>query len=965
MKKLAFFLFLFFVLIAGAYALMQGPFGRNLTRNLLTSAVQKSGYEVTIDQVEGTLPHQIDLKGVSVKGNQVNITAQSIHLRPVLWRLFKREIAFNDVHARSITFDQGTPFDFDGKFRLTKNRAFLRGQISDWHFSVRFNQNKRIATWIASHSDVVIKGQALLDSRNQLERANARIRKKPFSANVLIARRDAEYDLMGTWQAFERKGKGTAVWANRTLKGELTAPSFVQVLFDLQLTPDGLINGTNTISIENLQALQIPAVYGKLQANAEWHPVGKIQGLHLDATTTDFYYGPFFAQKASLYSDLEDPFHTVNGLIDLEFEKAKWDGLELETLSLETTSTDGNWPFRLFAEGEWKHPLEIHMNGVWRKPFIADVANLNGTFFNHPFVLSKPVHVEYSSDTFRLSETEISIVGAKAFLHVDRQGDRTDAHVRFIQLPLDFLSLNPLDVAVNGRINLEADVHEEKNRLRGDLKATVEQMEVGENKLAANGQFEGHFDKDLLALKGNLHVRNQPLLNLDLALPIHLSLWPFEADLLFHKNAKGHLALKGRIEDFLDFIDFGPHRLEGECDCDLSLSETLYRPQVNGYLHFTNGYYENYYTGTQLQAINADFFAEKNNIYLRSFTAYDLPATGTLTATGEIFLKQSDLYPFHLDASFTNLRFAEIDLVTATADGTIHIEGNSTSALAKGDIKIAESELLIPDHIPRPLPNLQVTYINPIHPVPPPETEYHPYPLHLDLHVTTANPITIAGRGLESEWAGDFHLGGTYTDLAAKGRLELLDGEFNFASRSFKLTDGSVSLSGVEHEMPYINLAGSMETHGVSIIARLKGPLDNPQITLQSVPPLPLGSIMSYLLFGQDLSEISGFQALQLATSIASLAGTGSDVMENTRRSLGVDRLRVITDPDSEGGETVALQVSKYVSKGVLVTFTQNTENSSPDITVEVEIRGNLVLQIESDQSHEQGIFTLKWSKNY
>lgn len=385
---------------------------------------------------------------------------------------------------------------------------------------------------------------------------------------------------------------------------------------------------------------------------------------------------------------------------------------------------------------------------------------------------------------------------------------------------------------------------------------------------------------------------------------------------------------------------------------------------VEGYLLFKNGSYENYYTGTKLQKIDADFLARRNTLYLRSFTAQDLPGTGNLTAKGEIFLKQGDLYPFNLDANFTHLNFLEIDLVSATANGSIYIEGNSAAAVAKGDIQILQSDFSVPDHIPRPLPNLQVVYINQIHPVAPLETQYRPYPLHLDLHVTAPEAVTISGRGLSSEWKGDFQIGGTYTSPSAKGKLELIDGEFNFSARSFKLTEGSLSLSGLENEMPYLNIAGSMETHGVGITARLKGPLNDPQITLQSSPPLPLGSIMSYLLFGQDLSEISGFQALQLANSLASLAGSGPDIMESTRKSLGVDRLRIITDPTEEG-EIVALEVGKYVSNGVLVTFSQGTNDSSSNISVEVEISGNFVFQVQSDQRQEQGIFTLKWNHNY
>lgn len=990
MKTLKICLFLLFVLVAGFYAVLQSGIGKNIVRNIFANALQKSDLAVTIDQVEGTLPHQIKLKGIRVTGNNVDIYVEQLSLRPVLWRLLKNEIAFTNVHARGVSIDQGTPFDFEGKFRMSRNRAFLRGMIADWTLTARLDLKTERVFFTVVSPLVAAKGDVQLDSSHHPVTAKIQIEsdqwaaKLPFAAegrflaSVSIERQEEAFQLRGVWQiphlVVERveigdvKGNLNAALAGRTIQGEMSIEPFAKATFNWTLLPDGRIAGSNTLFLENLQSLHIPNVFGKLEAKADWTLIDETQGLSFDATATDFYYGTFYAQKASLYSDLADPFHSVKGLFDVEFEKAKWRDLELEAASFETKSEEDKWTYRLFAEGKWKHPLELHMNGSWKDHFSADIESLDGTFFNHPFILSHPVHFEWTPDIFRLPDAEISIAGASAFVHIDRKGDRTDAQFRFNRLPLDFLSLNPLDVSIAGTLNLEAKVHEVKNQLQGDLKASIEQMEVaalGNNeKFQAAGRFEGHFGKDLLTLKGNLDVRDTPLLNLDFSVPIHFSLWPFEAELFLHKPASGQIALTGRVEDFLDFLDFGPHRLEGACQCDLKFTNTLYRPLVNGYLHFENGSYENYYTGTQLHNISADLLAEQNTVYLRSLKAQDSDA-GNLTAAGEIALKQGDLYPFRLDASFSQLKFVEIDLVSATANGKIHIEGNSTSAVAKGEVHIAQCDLTIPDHIPRPLPNLQVVYLNPVHPVPPPETEYRPYPLYLDLHVSAPSSVSIAGRGLSSEWKGDFHLGGTYTSLAAKGKLELIDGSFNFSSRSFRLTEGSLSLSGAEHEMPYLNLAAETDTHGVSIIARLKGPLNDPQITLQSVPPLPLSSIMSYLLFGQDLSEISGYQAIQIASSLAGLAGTGPDIMESTRRSLGVDRLRVITDPTEEGGETVALQVGKYVSKGVLVSFSQGADDSSTNISVEVELKGNFVFQVESDQRQEQGIFTLKWSKNY
>lgn len=983
MKKIGIALLVVFFLITALYTVVQSNIGRNFVRNALTQGLQESGFEVTIDQVEGTLPHQINLKGIHIRGNGADVDISALTLRPVLWRLFKKEIAFNDIHAKGISVSRGAPFNFDGNLKINEKRATVKGDLSDWKIALRFNRKTSIALFTAQHDLLNVKGRATFGTGFQFQNANIQIGSDqilthlPFSAagrflaTIQIQQENGEYVGRSAWQipnlVVEKmkigavKGKGVAVWKDRNLKGGLTAEPFAKADFDLTFRPDWLFSGTTEIDVENLQSLHIPKAYGKLHAKANWDVVEQTQGLHLDATATDFYYGTIQAQKLSLYSDLTDPFHSLIGLIDIEAEKLKWHHLELDTASLQTTSTAENRPFKLFAEGNLRHPFELHADGTWKDQIMVNVQNLNGTFLGTPFVLEKPVSFIRTKDIFKVPDAEFTIGNATAFIDIDRQGDNTDAQIRFNQIPLDFLSLNPLEVKVAGTLNLDATIKERNQKLQGELKASVNQTEP----FASNGSFEGTFNRDLLNLTGNLAVQNKPLLNIDVAIPIHISIWPFEAEILFHKNSKGRIVLDGRIEEFLDFLDLGPHRLEGQCKCDFRFSNTLYRPLVEGRILFEDGFYENYYSGTILTNIQADFLAEKNILYMRSFTALDQPGSGKLTANGEIHLLQSDLYPFRIDLSMNQFQFTEIDLVKATANGQIKIEGNALSAIAKGDILIQECNLSIPDHISRPVPNLSVVYRNPIHPVPPPQDEYKPYPLHLDLHVLAPSNVSISGRGLTSEWKGDFHLGGTYSALSAKGKLELIDGEFNFSSRSFKLTDGSLTLSGIEHQMPYLNIAGAMETKGINITARLKGPLNDPQITLQSSPPLPLGSIMSYLLFGQDISEIGGFQALQIATSLASLAGTGPDVMENTRRSLGIDRLRVITDPTEEGGETVALQVGKYISKGVLVSFTQGADDSSTNISVEIELKDNFVFQIESDQRQEQGKFTLKWNLNY
>ncbi len=758
MKKIGIWLFVVFILIGGLYAVVQGEIGRRWTRDLLTQALAKAGFTATIGQVEGALPHQIILKAVSVQGQGIALSIDELKLRPVLWRLLEREVAFNQVQARGIVLNGATPFDFNGNLRLKQEKSDLAGRIDEWDLTAQFEPKNKLLRFTARSPLLNAKGRALFGETYQLANASIQINTDhlpaPATGRVLahlfIAPQEGGYAAKVTWQIPHLavgseeigavQGQGDATWVGRTLQGALRAEPSIKADFDLTFDPEWRLSGTTQIAIDSLQALHVPNVYGSLVGKGIWEIADQKQILHLDLTATDFYYGSLFAQQASLYSDLIDPFHQISGLLDLELQKAKWEGMELETVSVETVRGEENWPFKLLAEGKWKHPLTLQMEGNWSDAIAVQVDRLEGTFFDRPFGLRHPVHAEWKSDQFDLPEVEIAMAGGSVFASLNRKGDRADGHLRLVQIPLEVLAINPLAVPIEGFIDLEADIQERDHRLQGDLKASLSHLQPFD----ASGSLTGHFNRDLLTLKGQLGMRNEPLLLIDLSLPIHASLWPFKASLLTHKSAHGHLVLNGRVEEWLDFIDLGSHHLEGICQADIRFTNTLARPLVEGTIQFQDGFYQNYYTGTELHQIQADFLAEKNSLFLRSLTAHDAPGSGTLAAQGKIQLLEADLYPFRLDVGFSHLRFAEIDLVTATADGRVSIEGNRSAARAIGSVEITQADLTIPDHIPHPLPNLQVIYRNPIHPIA--LTEEHtfsPNPLHLELQVTAPHTVTV------------------------------------------------------------------------------------------------------------------------------------------------------------------------------------------------------------------------------
>jgi len=820
-------------------------------------------------------------------------------------------------------------------------------------------------------------------------KGNAFIAKLPFDP-ISFEKVEAHAELLWKNNALNGSGVAAATWYGKTWKGKteiawenggslflthaaLQGPA-VNASGDLEIRPDKILIGQTDLNVENLQEFPF-GIYGKLQGKTDWLVSNGKQVLTADLTATGFYWKDLFVEKVAIDASIIEPFANPQGRALLQANDMKWRQMFLDRFSFETLIGTPNWPFALSASGTWKRPLELNLSGIWHygdAHLTSTLQMASGSFYNHPIALKNEVDIEIAPDLFRITGLDLTFSGARAYLALEESKNDMKGELILEKFPLDVLSLNPLDVSIAGQTDLTVSVNEKNGKVDGALKAKIRQMVVADpgetpSLRSASGHFDGRFDNERLDLNGSLQILdNTPLVTLDLSIPIRIEMMPFRAWPVYDQGAQGHFAFKGRIEEILDFFDLGTHRIEGDMACDFNLSRTLMDPEIRGKLHFEKGTYENYLTGTRLMDIKAEGQANGDRFTLNSFTASD--GNGSLAATGNIDLLPKEYFPFLFDISFTRLTIAQIDLVSAEAEGKIQIAGNLKSAIAKGQIEVVQSDLHVPDRIPRSLPNLIVVYRNAAKPVSPPALPSKaPYPLELDLEVNAPEGIFIDGRGLDSEWKGRFHLGGTYTSLKADGKLELIKGEFLFLSRRFKLLDGSLSFTGKEHEMPHLNLAAQIEVKDVSITARLKGPLNNPQLTFQSVPPLPLSTIMSYLLFGQQLAEINSFQALQLANSLASLAGQGPDVLESTRKALGVDRLNIVSIPSGEPEieDTIAVQVGKYISEGVLVSLTQGAEESSTNINIEIELKNGWVIQLESDQRQEQGKFTVKWNHNY
>ena len=130
---------------------------------------------------------------------------------------------------------------------------------------------------------------------------------------------------------------------------------------------------------------------------------------------------------------------------------------------------------------------------------------------------------------------------------------------------------------------------------------------------------------------------------------------------------------------------------------------------------------------------------------------------------------------------------------------------------------------------------------------------------------------------------------------------------------------------------------------------------DSPEITFVSEPDLPGDAVLARLLFGRDISKISAFQAVQLASAVATLAGRGgTGIIERLRQGFGFDDLDLTTN--GEGATSV--RIGKYINENAYTDVEIDSEGHSR-INLNLDLSPTTVLrgQVGSDGNTGIGLY--------
>jgi translocation and assembly module TamB len=300
--------------------------------------------------------------------------------------------------------------------------------------------------------------------------------------------------------------------------------------------------------------------------------------------------------------------------------------------------------------------------------------------------------------------------------------------------------------------------------------------------------------------------------------------------------------------------------------------------------------------------------------------------------------------------------------MAATITGPLRIISSGIGGTIAGRVRIDKARWTLGrTSVTEQLPLIATRESNLRADIAPPRAPYTPWKYLID--AAGADRIDVRGLGLESEWGADVRLRGDTTNPQIFGSADLVRGGYEFAGRRFDLTRGRIRFVGEVPVDPRLDIVAEGDANGVSAKIAISGSALKPQIAFSSVPALPEEELLSRMLFGSSITQISAPEAVQLASALSSLrSGGGLDPINRLRNAIGLDRLRIVS-ADASIGRSTSVAVGKYIGRRIFVELITDGRGYSAT-SAEFRVTRWLVLLGTISTIGDESI-NLKASKDY
>ncbi len=547
------------------------------------------------------------------------------------------------------------------------------------------------------------------------------------------------------------------------------------------------------------------------------------------------------------------------------------------------------------------------------------VVGAEGTVDKRPIKLNSAAVITREGDAWRLAPTAVNFAGGSATVGGKFGGVATELDAAVERLPLTVLDIVQPDLGLGGSASGRITFRQPtgggtptgsanlrvRNLTRAGLLLVSTPVDAGVNAI---------LDRNGLAVRaiavsngktiGQAQARIAPLGGGTLTQRLTTS--PLFAQLRYNGPADTLWRLTG-IEAF---------DVSGPLAVGADVSGSIARPVIRGSLRTENLRLESPVSGTVLTGLKASGRFDQSRLVIDQFTG----TAGRGTVSGKASFDLAAASGFGIDLSIDAKQASLIarDDFAATVTGPLRIVSNGPDGRISGSVVIDRGAFRLGQATAaQQVPTLRVREIN--RPFGSPRVRAAPTLWALDVKARAENQLAVTGLGLDSEWSADLNVTGSLDAPRILGRADVVRGGYEFAGKRFELTRGVIRFQGAFPPDPVLDIVATSNIQSLNATVNVTGTGQKPVIAFTSVPALPQDELLSRLLFGTSITNLSAPEALQLAAAVASLRGGGGlDPINAVRKAIGLDRLRFVAADASVGNKT-ALAVGKYITRRTYV----------------------------------------------
>ena len=620
---------------------------------------------------------------------------------------------------------------------------------------------------------------------------------------------------------------------------------------------------------------------------------------------------------------------TLNGVVNAR-------GVELSGISIARLAANASL---VNGSGQVRAAVAGRRGAAFEFTTVADVSpdrislTGRGQVERRPLVIEQAAVLTRSGDGWELAPTQVSFGGGRAVLS-GNSGSRPAVHAQLRSMPLDVLDIAWPDLELSGRATGTLDYAWRGTR-SGRLDLTVRGLSRSGLVLASQPIDVGIaaiLTGDRAGLRA-VAVSGGQTIGRAQARFAPLGAGPVVAELM-NAPLLAQLRYQGPADTLWRLSGIEIFDLTGPAAIGVDIGGRLADPVIRGSLRTREARLESPVTGTVIEGLVTEGrFSGPRLVFTR--LAGKTPGGGSIEGSGTVTFAEGRT---SLDLGFqaTRAQLLNRDDIAATVTGPLRVRSGGAGGTISGNLHLDRGRFTLGRaSSAAAVPKLSVRHagLDEAEIIEPEQLR----PWRLDVDVAGGN-LEVRGLGIRSTWRTDLKIGGSADSPAFTGRAELARGDYEFAGRTFRLSHGIIRFNGESPPDPLLDIRAEAQVQGLDATVLVQGTGLRPEIRFASVPQLPQDELLSRILFGTSITNLSAPEALQLASAVAALnSGTGSlDPINAIRRAVGLDRLRIVP-ADITTGQRTAVAAGKYIGRRLYVeVITDGQEYSATRVEYQI-----------------------------